>query len=199
MVPFVMNYTAIFWTIAIILTSVWYIPYIRDIFLGKTKPHIYTWLIWWILPILIFILQKNNGGGYGVYATLMTWIACLFIAWLSLKFGTKDLKMIDTIFLLLTFLSIGVWLWIKNPIFSMIFICGIDLFGFFPTCRKSFFAPYEESLSFYVISVIRYIFAIISLGVMNFVTLLFPVMWLIINWIFVLFLLWRRSRIIKTT
>lgn len=31
---------------ASIITIVVYYPYIKDIFLEKTKPHIYTWLIW---------------------------------------------------------------------------------------------------------------------------------------------------------
>jgi len=192
-----MKYTAIFWIIAIVLTFISYIPYIRDIFLRKTKPHIYTWIIWWALSTIISIIQNNNGGGIGSYVTLTVWIISIFIALLSLKYGTKDLKKIDTIFLVLTILGIGVWLGIENPIFSIILLCGIDLAWFFPTIRKSISAPHDESLSFYVINFIRYIFSVFSLMIINFVTILFPLIWVIVNWWFVLFLLWRRSKIIK--
>jgi hypothetical protein len=32
--------------IAVILTFAGYIPYLRDVFAGKTKPHIYSWFLW---------------------------------------------------------------------------------------------------------------------------------------------------------
>jgi hypothetical protein len=42
------NYKFIIAIIATVLTFLGFIPYFRDIFNRKTKPHLYTWLIWLI-------------------------------------------------------------------------------------------------------------------------------------------------------
>jgi hypothetical protein len=41
-----MDIKSIFSALASVIIVIAYYPYIRDIFLKKTKPHIYTWLIW---------------------------------------------------------------------------------------------------------------------------------------------------------
>lgn len=43
-----MDYKLIIAIIAAVLTIIAYIPYFRDIFANKTKPHLFTWLIWGI-------------------------------------------------------------------------------------------------------------------------------------------------------
>lgn len=56
--------------IATILVFVAYVPYVRDILKGKTKPHVYSWFIWSVLGILVAILQIKEGVGSGAYMTL---------------------------------------------------------------------------------------------------------------------------------
>ncbi len=43
--------------VAIVLTFVAYTPYFLDLFKGKTKPHIFSWLIWTIVTSIIYALQ----------------------------------------------------------------------------------------------------------------------------------------------
>jgi len=43
--------------IAIVLTFIGYIPYIRDIFKKKTTPHIFTWFIWTLAVGITYGLQ----------------------------------------------------------------------------------------------------------------------------------------------
>ncbi len=39
--------------------------YIVTIFRGKTKPHIYSWLIWAIINIAACLIQLQHGAGWG--------------------------------------------------------------------------------------------------------------------------------------
>lgn len=43
--------------ITVILGIVGYIPYLRDVLRGKTKPHVYTWFVWGLITLIIFALQ----------------------------------------------------------------------------------------------------------------------------------------------
>ncbi len=40
--------------LSIALIFVGYIPYIRDIFRGKTHPHVFSWIVWSILNFCLF-------------------------------------------------------------------------------------------------------------------------------------------------
>src|SRR5690242_9985195 len=73
--------------IAGIITLVAYIPYIRDIFNGTTKPVRATWFIWSVLSGIALTSQIASGGRWSVVMTLaqMGGVTAVFI--LSLKHG----------------------------------------------------------------------------------------------------------------
>ena len=134
-------------TIAVILTFVGYFPYIADIFRGKTKPHLFSWLIWGITTGIVYALQVSAGAGAGSWVTLCLTIIMVFILLISFKRGEKNIKRVDVIFLALALLSLPLWLLVKQPVLSIILLSVIDISGFVPTIRKSWNSPYSETLS----------------------------------------------------
>jgi len=46
--------------IAVALAIIGHIPYIYDIYKGKTKPHIFTWVVWAIVTVLAFIANGKK-------------------------------------------------------------------------------------------------------------------------------------------
>lgn len=48
--------------LAVLLTFVAYVPYVRDTLQGKTTPHVYTWFIWGLVTAIAFGLQLEGGG-----------------------------------------------------------------------------------------------------------------------------------------
>src|SRR3989344_6368003 len=122
--------------------------YIRDIFRGNTKPHTYTWLICAIVTTIVFLGQWVSGGGPGSWATGVAALLTTFTLILSLKggYGTKDITNFDKICLFLSLLTILPWLLVKSVLWSVILATVIDLIAFFPTMRKTWRAPYSESL-----------------------------------------------------
>ena len=52
--------------VAIILTFIGYIPYTRDIVKNKTKPHIYTWILWAVILIIVAKLFQEDLGRWNV-------------------------------------------------------------------------------------------------------------------------------------
>ena len=51
--------------IAVLLTFSGYIPYIRDITKGKTKPHVFSWFLWGFVTLIVFALQSYAHAGIG--------------------------------------------------------------------------------------------------------------------------------------
>ena len=178
--------------LAIVLTFVGYAPYFRDLFRGQTKPHIFTWLIWSIVTTIIFALQASAGAGLGAFVTLSVALISLTIFLIGLRNGDKNIKAIDTVFLVLALATIPLWLISDQPVLSMVLLSTIDMLGFAPTIRKSWNAPYSETLSLYVITFFRHSLSIFALESYNIVTVLFPATWVIANLAFAVMLIYRR-------
>lgn len=150
------------------------IYYIRNVFKGKTKPHVYTWSIWGIITLVAATAQILNGGGYGAYFTLLVAFNCFVIAAIGLFKGEKDIHYSDKICLLSCFIAITIWPIIKTPLLSVVIVTIIDTVGFIPTIRKSYNKPHEENLISFGIYSISYSLSIVALENYNFLTLFYP-------------------------
>ncbi len=180
--------------IAVILVFIGYIPYLRDVIKGKTIPHIYSWFLWGFVSTIAFALQISDNAGIGAFVTLAAAIMCTLVAVLSFKHkGKWDITLIDTLFLLLAFISLGIWLFAKQPVVSIILTTTTDILGFVPTVRKSWNRPYSETLSLYSLNTFRFGLAIIAIQNYSIITTLYPIVWLLANGLFALMLILRRS------
>lgn len=180
--------------IAVILTFVGYVPYIRDTVRGKTKPHIYTWFIWGLVTAIAFGLQLSANAGPGAFTTLAAAIVCFIIFGFGLRQGNKDITRSDTVFFLLSFVALSLWLFAKQPILSVILVSTIDMLGFVPTIRKSWHKPYEETLASYLMNTFRFCLALLALDHYTIVTALYPLTWVIANGLFSTYLITRRKK-----
>jgi len=181
--------------VSVLLAIVAYVPYFRDIIKGKTKPHVYTWFVWGLVTSIIFALQVKGGGDWGVYVTLSAAVLSFAVFAFGLKNGNKDIHKIDTVFLLVALLALGMWLFAKQPVSSVIILVTIDMLGFAPTIRKSWNKPYDETLFTWSLNGFRHGLSILALGSYNILTLLYPLAWTIANILFSVMLIIRRKKI----
>lgn len=167
-------------------------PYIIDILKRKTKPHSFTWFIWSFLAGVAFFGQQADEGGMGTWITAIISAMSLIIFLLSLKLGEKTLTKSDWITFIIALLAIPLWLLTKTPLYSIIVVTTIDMFGFYPTFRKSWDKPEEETLKAYALSGVMYALDIAALKNYSLITVLFPAASVLANAIFVLYIFWRR-------
>lgn len=182
-----------FAVIGVSLTIIGYIPYFRDIFKGKTRPHAFTWLIWSTLTAIAFFAQLSDDGGIGSAVLGVTAFISFFIFLLALKVGRKNIATIDWLFLFAAFISMLAWGVTNDPLWSVILITAIDAIAFAPTFRKSYIDPFSETLVTYALSGIKFIFAILALSNYSTVTVLYPLSLVFANGLFVWMLIVRRK------
>ena len=180
---------------AVILTFVGYVPYVRDTIKGKTTPHIYTWFIWGLVTAIAFGLQISAKAGFGAYTTLSAAVVCFIIFFFGLRQGKKNVTKSDTVFFVMSLVALALWLFAKQPVLSVILVSTIDMLGFVPTVRKSWHKPHEETLISYMTNTFRFTLAIVALSHYTIVTALYPVTWVIANGLFSIFLISRRKQL----
>lgn len=189
------DYKIVLSAIAVIIALVSYIPYFRDIFAGRTKPHAFTWLVWGVLNGIAFATQLADGGGVGAAAVGLTAVVLFVVFVLALFKGEKDIKLFDWLCLGGAFVALLLWPVTDSPLTTVILITVIDVFGFLPTIRKSYKKPFEETLSTYALSILKYGLVAIALQSYTFTTMLFPISIVILNALFVLMLIVRRRQL----
>lgn len=181
--------------IAIGIAIISYVPYFRNIFAGKTKPHSFTWLVWAVLNGIAFAGQIQGNAGAGAWAVGFTTLATFSIFVLALKMGEKDIRRFDWICLVSAFLSLIPWIITNDPLVSVILITIIDVFGFLPTVRKSIAKPHQETVTTFALSTVKYGLVVAALQEYSVITLLFPLSIAILNGLFVVLLLIRRKQV----
>lgn len=182
--------------VATILVFLGYIPYFRDIVKRKTKPHLYSWFIGGFVAIIIFALQVSGGAGIGSLVTLAAGIMCLLVIVLGVIYKSNiEIVWIDTVFLILAFVALGLWLVAKQPVISAVLSTVIEVLGFMPTVRKSWNKPFTETLQSYYLNTFRFSFALLALQTYTIVTMIYPITWALFNGFFSLMLVIRRKQI----
>ncbi len=73
------DYKTILGIIAIVIGFIGYVPYLRDMFRGTTKPHPFSWLVWATLEIIAFAAQIATGAGSGAWVTGASATVALFV------------------------------------------------------------------------------------------------------------------------
>ena len=158
-----------------------YIPYFRDIFRRKTKPHAFSWLIWGLLMLIGFAGQLSDHAGPGAWVIGFSAAACLSIFVLSLRFGEKEITKGDWWCLACAIGALPLWIATSTPLWSMIVITIIDILGFIPTFRKSYHRPNQETVSVYALGTVKHAFGIAALETFSVVTALYPLSLLLAN------------------
>ncbi|MDR3424071.1 MAG: hypothetical protein P4M13_03200 [Alphaproteobacteria bacterium] len=179
--------------IAGILSVVGYTPYIRDIIRQKTRPHLFSWIIWTLLAGIVFFAQIAKGAGPGAWTTGTATVMCVAIILLTLKHGDKTRTKSDWVFFFLGLAAIPLWRLTDSPALAVVLVTAIDYVAFVPTFRKSWHKPHEETLFAYFISAVKNGISLFALQSFSLATALFPFAVGLINLVFVAMVFSRRS------
>jgi len=163
-----------------------YIPYLIDMFRGKNKPHLYTWISIFLITAIVAYIQLISGSGVGAIPIILGVFIDAIILFYCFRFGTKDIVFMDKVCLGISIIGVISYLmFISQPIISLAIVTIAEVISFIPTVRKTRNDPYSESLTSYYLIMVKLIFVLIALQKYNLLTVSYSVLWLVV---FVLFL-----------
>ena len=161
--------------LAIALTLLGFVPYIRGIRQGQVRPHVFSWVIWGSSTSLVFLAQLSGGGGLGAWPIGVSGLVTLYIAGLAyVRRADCQITRLDTVFFVTALCALPVWYFTANPLWAVVILTSIDIAGFWPTWRKTWAAPHGENLLFYWVFALRNALALSALDNVNLTTALFP-------------------------
>ena len=161
--------------IAIALTFIAFYPYIRSIVQDKTKPHVFSWVIWATVTFVVFLAQLSDNAGAGAWPIGLSGIITICVAVLAyLKKSDSTITRTDWLFLIAALSSLPFWYLTSDPLWAVVILTSVDILGFGPTIRKAYTYPFEEQLTFFVLIAVRNILSIMALEHYSLTTILFP-------------------------
>ncbi|MCF6255346.1 MAG: hypothetical protein L3J98_06080 [Gammaproteobacteria bacterium] len=179
--------------IAITLTFIAFYPYIRSILQKKTKPHVFSWVIWGSTTFIVFLAQLADKGGAGAWVTGVSGTITLYIAILAyIKKSDITITRTDWMFFILAMMSLPFWYFTSDPLWAVVILTAVDIIGFGPTIRKAHAQPFEENLIFYMLFVPRNIIAVAALEHYSLTTILFPIVTAVACIMLILMIIYRR-------
>ncbi|MEW5787281.1 MAG: hypothetical protein AB1899_05450 [Pseudomonadota bacterium] len=180
------------------LTVLAYLPYLRSIFLGRTRPHVFSWIIWGLATGIAFLAVLQARGGAGAWPIGFSCLVSFLVAGLAyLKRADISITRSDWLMFWAALAAIPVWMAANDPLWAVVLITFIELLGFGPTFRKSWSRPHSESISFLVILMVRNAIIIAALDQHSLTTVLFPAAAALACGLLVALLLVRRPRIAR--
>lgn len=169
------------------------VPYIRDIFRGKTQPERATWWVFLALSTFALIGQIQAGTRWALLMTAADALAAGIIAVCSLWFGYGRLRRRDWISLAIAALGIVVSQVIRSPLLALLVVTGVDATGLWLTVHKTWGAPHTETLISWVLATIAGACGVVAVGKLDPVQLLYPIYIFIANGLLAAIIIARRS------
>ncbi len=151
-----------------------FIPYLRDIFLGKTKPERASWLIWGILGSIALASQYAKGASFSLLFNGVQTFGDLFIFILAIRYGIGGFMKRDIFALIGVAIGLVLWYLTKEAALALLIVIFIDGTGTVLTIIKSYENPTTETMSAWILTALGGLLACIAVGKFNIILLAFP-------------------------
>ena len=199
-----------FAVLVVILTIIRYTIYLHTIYLGKTKPHAFTWLLWSLLigidavfNSIAIIQQVSLDDGLFIYVLSFIVLICFLIYFLiyflisilGFYVGERRYTRSDWVAIFSCFFAIILWQALDDTIYSLTVLTLTVGISYLPTIRKSYHKPDTEPPISYFISGLRYVFLIFAIPDSIWEIGLYILFLIIADWGFTIYIMIRRMQL----
>lgn len=129
-----------------------FVPYVRAILAGRTRPNRASWFIWSITCIGTALTYRASGAVSTIWVAYGYVAMTLLIAALSSRYGSPGTSALDWVCLSAAILSLIPWVVFRNAPASLYLGIVVDCFAALPTLKKAFFEPQTEDRLAWTIS-----------------------------------------------
>ena len=130
--------------IAGIVYTIGYLPYIREVRSGTTKPNLASWIGWSFVLLIGSAAQIAKGASWSVLLPIAALIGDMIVTILAFRKGYVHFSVLDKTCLGLGVAAILLWLITNEPLTALILAVSADFIVGVPTFVKTFKDPLSE-------------------------------------------------------
>jgi hypothetical protein len=178
-----------------LLQAVCYLPYIRDITRGTTKPHRGTWSIWFTLSLIVLLSQRADGGRWSLMMGVAQVVGTFVILAMSLSRGVGGTSRFEISLLAIAAAGVVGWYVAGDPTVATLCVVLSDVLGVSMMVPKTYADPYSETLSAFLLSMLSGVFALAAVGSLDFGLIIYPAYVICADAVVVAVMLARRPQV----
>jgi len=164
----------VFGIVAGVLQGLFYVPYIRDIVRGSTRPHRGSWAIWCALSVIVLASQRADGGRWSLLVVVAQAVGAATILALSVTRGVGGTSRLDLGLAAIAIAGLVGWYAAGDPTLATLSVVIADGVAVVMMLPKTYIHPYSETLSAFVLSAFSGVFAVAAVGAADFGLVLYP-------------------------
>jgi hypothetical protein len=164
----------VFGIVAGVLQGLFYVPYIRDIVRGSTRPHRGSWAIWCALSLIVLASQRADGGRWSLLVVVAQFVGAATILGLSVTRGVGGTSRLDLGLAAIAVAGLVGWYAAGDPTLATLSVVVADGVAVVMMLPKTYIHPYSETLSAFVLSAFSGVFAVAAVGSADFGLVLYP-------------------------
>lgn len=151
-----------------------FVPYLRDVVRGVTKPNMASWTTWTVLTALATAAELAAGELGTALITGAAMVGNASIALLGFRYGPRTYTRFDGSCQLAALLGLVLWQVFDTPLIAVVGSVVLDLIAALPTFRHAWLAPHEETWSTFAVAGGGSVLALVALEEHNWVSVTFP-------------------------
>lgn len=170
--------------VSLVLSLTGSVAYIRDIFLGKSKPNLVTWGLWAFAPLIATgAALSAHADAWATVRIFMSGFGPLLVFLFGLFVPQKhwQLSMFDYLCGGLSIIALVAWLGADEPLTAILLAAIADLLASLPTLVKAWKYPKTETIYTYFIGLFTASLVIPSIPIWNIENSAFQMYLLVVN------------------
>lgn len=178
-----------------LLSTLAFLPYIKDTYLRRTQPQRASWLIWSVLGSIAFFSQLHEGATQSLWFAGVQVSGTITVFLMSIMLGRgRFLDRGDGLVLALAAFGLLAWYLTDRAAYALAMTITISLLGGIATVAKAWRSPHSETLSTWVLSFFGSGCAVLAVGGTNWILLAYPLYLLTLNGAITAAILLGRAR-----
>jgi hypothetical protein len=148
-----------------IVGIVGYIPYVRDILKGTTRPDRASWLIWLLEYAALFVAQLRAGGRESLWLIGLQLLGVVCICILSYSHGVGGFDRYNKLILVTVCAVLAAWYFTSSDSLTILLLLTVEMSGVVLTARKVYMQPGSETLTMWVLVAVAGAIGIAAVGI----------------------------------
>lgn len=163
--------------LALAISVIGQLGYVRDTLRGRNKPNRVTWAIWALVPLMAFFAQLDEGVGVQSLHTFIVGFgpAMIFTASFINKKAYWKLTRFDIGCGVLSLFGVALWLITQEGALAVFFAIAADALAGLPTLKKTWTHPETESWLLFTLGFVSAAITLLTFNQYSFVGVGFAV------------------------
>jgi len=169
-----MHFRTLLSVIAVVIGVISFIPYIRSILKGETKPHRTTYGIWAFIGAIELASYVASGARMTALLPLVYLVCEVTVFVLSFKHGMGGTNKLDLICLASAVVGVIGWVITSDSHIALYLGIAASACGFIPTLKKTYQLPHTENASAWGLASVAATFNLLAVPHMELYLISYP-------------------------